>query len=79
MSEEVVKAVLSETSDPVSGTTPIAYTAIYNEIDTMEKIVKLGGSLTKQNRENYSALQFAKLPPSFTIFSMVSISLYIAV
>ena len=63
MSEDVVKTILSETSDPVTGNTPVAYTIIYNEIDILGKIVKLGGSLTKPNKENYSPFHFGKISP----------------
>ena len=63
MSEDVVKTILSETSDPVTGNSPVAYTIIYNEIDILGKIVKLGGSLTKRNKENYSPFHFGKISP----------------
>ena len=58
---KVAAAILSDTSDPVTGNTPIIYVAISNKIEIMEQIVKLGGSLTKKNKENYSVLQFGKV------------------
>ena len=60
MPEKEVQQVMSVTDDPVTGNTPIIFAVINNKIDLVEKMVKLGGNLSKQNKENYSSFHFGK-------------------
>ena len=60
MPEKEVQQVISITDDPVTGNTPIIFAVINNKIDLLEQMVKLGGNISKQNKENYSSFHFGK-------------------
>ena len=51
---------MSVIDDDVTGNTPVIFAVINNKIDLMEQMVKLGGNLSKQNKENYSSFHFGK-------------------
>ena len=55
---ELEKQVLHSTADNLSGNTPIMLAAIENKIQFMERLVALGCSVNKTNKENYIALHF---------------------
>ena len=55
-----VQQMMSVIDDDVTGNTPVIFAVINNKIDLMEKMVKLGGNLSKQNKENYSSFHFGK-------------------
>ena len=61
MPEKEVQQVMSVTDDSVTGNTPVIFAVINNKIDVMEQMVKLGGNLAKQNKENYSPFHFGKI------------------
>ena len=68
MPEGLVKTILFDTSDPVTGNSPVVFTVIYNEIRIMEETLRLGGSLTKQNKENYSPFHFGNIRSLLTTY-----------
>ena len=55
-----VQQMMSVIDDDVTGNTPVIFAVINNKIDLMEQMVKLGGNLSKQNKENYSSFHFGK-------------------
>ena len=59
--ETMDRKILTETSDRVTGNTPIMYAAIENKISFMERMVSLGCNVNKKNNENYTALHFAAM------------------
>ena len=55
------RTVLVETSDKITGNTPLMYAAIENRIGFMERLVALGCSVNTRNNEQYTALHFASM------------------
>ena len=56
--EGLDRTVLNETADGLSGNTPLMFAAIENKISFMERLLSLGCSINKKNKENYIALHF---------------------
>ena len=55
---DIDKKVLAQASDSVTGSTPLMFAAIENNLALMERLVTLGCSVNKKNKEGYIALHF---------------------
>ena len=56
---ELDKKVVAETADSQTGNTPLMFAAMDNNHGLMERLVALGCSVNKKNKEGYIALHFA--------------------
>ena len=56
--KELDRKVLNDTVDNQTGNTPLMFAAIENNIPFMERLVALGCSVNKKNKEGYIALHF---------------------
>ena len=63
--EEVERSVIHEVVDSVTGNTPIMLAVMDNKIPFMERMVALGCSINKKNKEGYIALHFAAMYSRF--------------
>ena len=58
---EIEKKVLVSAADSVTGSTPLMFAAIENNLSLMERLVALGCSVNKKNKEGYIALHFGSV------------------
>ena len=56
--KELDRKVLNDTVDSQTGNTPLMFAAIENNLALMERLVMLGCSVNKKNKEGYIALHF---------------------
>lgn len=63
--QELDKKVVAETADSQTGNTPLMFAAMDNNHGLMERLVALGCSVNKKNKEGYIALHFGQLRDIF--------------